>query len=162
MNVLSFANLPVIVNSVLDPIEHREKALKGISKNDLKFRTLFMAFLGYEGKLFEDYPSSLRYPVGYLYHDNIITSKEAIVEISKHFMADDMEKIKDFRAHLEVYYTQLNIYPPWYSRLYDQRIEAGITPRKLSGPHTPSGLRSGESRWVVYDASREIIYGPRI
>jgi len=162
MKVLSFANLPVIANSVLAPIKQREEALKAISKDDLKFRTLFTAFLGYAGKLFDNYPNSLKYPIGYLYRNNLVTSKEAIVEISKPFMADDFQKVEQFRAHLEGYYDQLDIYPPWHSKLYDDRIADGITPRKLSGPHAPSGLRSGESRWVVYDNNREIIYGPKI
>jgi hypothetical protein len=125
MSVLAFANLPIVTNSILKPIEERGQELKAIPKDDIKHRLIFTGFLGYEGKLFDEYPHSLKYPVGYLYRNN-------------------------------------DIYPPWHSPFYDKLVDEGATPRKLSGPHSPSGLRVGESRWVVYDDKREIVFGPLI
>jgi hypothetical protein len=162
MSVLAFANLPIVTNSILKPIEERGQELKAIPKDDIKHRLIFTGFLGYEGKLFDEYPHSLKYPVGYLYRNNIITSEPAIVEISKFFISDDVEEVFLFRKHLNNYYESLDIYPPWHSPFYDKLVDEGATPRKLSGPHSPSGLRVGESRWVVYDDKREIVFGPLI
>lgn len=162
MNVLSFANLPVIVNSNLKPIDVREKELKAIPEKDIKHRLIFTAFLGYEGKLFDDYPGSLRHPVGHLYRNNIVTSRQAIVEISNIFVPEDVENVFLFRQHLNYYYDSLDIYPPWHSPFYNKLVEKGTTPRKLAGPHSPSGLKVGEARWIVYDNKREIVFGPRI
>jgi len=162
MNILSFANLAVIADSRPKPIDIREKELKAISKKDVKHQLIFTAFLGYEGKLFQDYPGSLRHPVGYLYRGNIITSQQAIMEISEIFVPEDVENVFLFRQHLNHYYEFLDVYPPWHSPFYNKLVHKGATPRKLAGPHSPSGLASGEARWIVYDHNREIVFGPRV
>lgn len=160
MKLLPFMDIPVVEGKAPSPIERFIQIVEWSSGDKVKLSAGFLAVKG-TGEEVENY----LFQIAYILDNCLVTNKEVIQEVGKECIEykewKKATKLKlEIRRHLELYFSKVNLIPPWgISKYWDLLVE-GYTPRILYGPHKGAGLKPNQKRQVILDASNEMVFGP--
>jgi hypothetical protein len=160
MRLLSFMDIPVVEGKEPSPIERRTQLEAWANGEKVKLSAAFLAYEN-DGSEIDDY----LFQIGYIKNDCLVTNAAVIKQVG-----DQCKEYKTWKSymkiyfeiqrHLELYFSKINIVPPWGTSEFSELKEKGFTSRVLIGPHKAGGLRPNQEREVIIDASNNIIFGP--
>lgn len=106
------------------------------------------------------------FQIGFYLDGSCYTSRERIVEVHNELITYtaklDWWLIDDLVEHINFYCEEIDYIPAWGKKEYYNYLAKGKTARRLDGPHKGGMLSRTESRMVVYNESKEIVYGPTL
>ncbi len=158
MEILPYQDLPIAQEQ---PTKDEDEILQEI-QDWSEGRTAFysIAFQAVDGDPQEFSSYSLR--LGIVSDGHLVTTPGRIIEISKMLPGIPEDCRDSLRRVLNFYFERINRVPVWGKAEYQTLVDSGKTPRILEGPSKSGELRVGESRWIVYDKNKNIVYGPVI
>ena len=156
-------DVPVIEDEYTPSIADRLKQIVEWADGDrIKLSAGFLAYEN-EGEDVDDY----LFQIAFIKDGCLVTNKKTIEDTGEHCVEykewKEYTKILfDIRRHLEMYFWKIDSIPPWGTVEYVKLKMQGSTPRVLEGPHKGGRLKPNQKRWVIINASNEIVFGPMI
>jgi len=157
MKPLPFVDVP-FVDGICPTLQQRRETVKELSK---EFWEVSHLAVEKNGDNFEDY----LFQIGFIVEGEVKTCRDTIIDVCR--VANPIPEWKEYseclpeiQAHLNLYCLRINYVPPWGWSEYYKLVDEGKTPRILQGPHKEGNISRRESRMVVYDNSKQFVYGP--
>lgn len=106
------------------------------------------------------------FQLGFYINGSIFTNGDRIKKVHNEILSFTPKLewwiLDELVEHLTLYCEQMDYIPAWGNKKYYDYVASGKTARRLDGPHKGARLSRTESRWVVYDEHKELVYGPTI